>query len=95
MKHPKTIKVKGNPGTSDYREAKAFKKGGFTVVGFEDLDNDTSVMKKENNTKENLALFILITMVLCVLGISLKHSNDEYEAEQLRRSEMTKTIGDE
>ena len=51
--------------------------------------------KQENNTKENLALFILIAMVLCVLGISLKHSNDDYEAEQLRRSKMTKTIGDE
>lgn len=57
-------------------------------------------MKKLTETqRDNFAhWFIVLSMtsiLLSILFISLKHSNDENEQEQQRRSEMWSTIGDD
>jgi len=50
-------------------------------------------MKKD--IEHTLIVFISCIMLVSLLLYSLKHSNDDREKEEQRRSEMTKTIGDE
>lgn len=45
--------------------------------------------------KEAVIFMSIGLMLLALVAISLKHSNDDQEKEQQRRAEMYKIIGDE